>query len=131
MTTNILTSRDDPRVTRVGRVLRRFSLDELPQLVNVLRGEMSLVGPRPHVPWAYAEGELYSTVVANYWDRYMVRPGITGLAQVRGWRGPTERRIDVRGRVRLDLLYVRRRTIWLDLKILVQTAAGAFWRNAV
>ena len=128
---NTLTSRDDPRVTRVGRFLRKFRLDELPQRVNVLRGEMSLVGPRPHVPWARAAGKLYSDVVPSYWDRYMVRPGITGLAQVRGWRGPTDRRIDIRGRVRLDLLYVRRRTIWLDLKILVQTAAGAFWRNAV
>jgi putative colanic acid biosynthesis UDP-glucose lipid carrier transferase len=110
--------RDDPRVTPLGRWLRRTSLDELPQLVNVLRGEMSLVGPRPH---AVAHNEYYRRRVPGYMLRHRVRPGITGLAQVRGHRGETDTLEKMERRVDSDLEYVANWSLWLDLKILLRT----------
>lgn len=109
----------DDRVTRVGRVLRSSSLDELPQIFNVLRGDMSLVGPRPH---ATKHDDDFRAHIPGYDRRFRVRPGITGLAQVRGHRGPTETVEVMRTRIESDLEYVQRASVWLDLKILVQTA---------
>lgn len=109
---------DDPRVTRVGRFLRRYSLDELPQLVNVLQGRMSLVGPRPH---AVAHNEEYRQLIAGYMLRHKVLPGITGLAQINGCRGATAKVEDMRQRVSYDIDYVRHWTPMLDLKILAIT----------
>jgi putative colanic acid biosynthesis UDP-glucose lipid carrier transferase len=112
-------TRDDDRVTPLGRVLRRYSLDELPQLINVLEGKMSLVGPRPH---AVSHNEMYRKLIKGYMIRHKVRPGITGLAQVSGCRGETVRLEDMQARVQYDLEYLRRWTPALDLKILVKTA---------
>lgn len=110
--------RDDPRVTRVGRFLRRSSLDEFPQLINVLQGRMSLVGPRPH---AVAHNEEYRRLIRGYMARHKVPPGITGLAQVKGFRGETPRLQDMQGRVYYDLEYMRSWSLLLDLKILFMT----------
>jgi Undecaprenyl-phosphate glucose phosphotransferase len=118
-----LTTRDDPRVTRVGAWLRRFSLDELPQLFNVLNGDMSLIGPRPHALKAKAGGKLYQDVMENYGHRIRVKPGLTGWAQVNGWRGNTETEEQLRKRVEYDLYYIEHWSIMLDLKILFRT----FW----
>jgi putative colanic acid biosynthesis UDP-glucose lipid carrier transferase len=111
-------SRDDPRITPVGRVLRRWSLDELPQLLNVLRGEMSLVGPRPH---AVQHNELYRKLIPGYMQRHSLKPGITGLAQVEGWRGETVNLQLMASRVEADLRYQREWSISLDTKILLKT----------
>ncbi len=112
---------DDPRVTRVGRVRRRTSLDELPQLFNVLRGEMSLVGPRPHAIGMKAAERDLADIVAEYAHRHRVKPGITGLAQVNGSRGPLTSSAAVRRRVRYDFEYVARASLWLDLTILARS----------
>ncbi len=112
-------TRDDPRITRVGRVLRRFSLDELPQLFNVLQGRMSLVGPRPH---AIAHNEQYRRLIKGYMIRHKVPPGITGLAQVNGCRGETAQLGQMQRRVAYDLDYLRHWTPMLDVKILLLTA---------
>jgi Undecaprenyl-phosphate glucose phosphotransferase len=117
-----LTQRNDPRVTRVGAFLRRSSLDELPQLFNVLKGEMSVVGPRPHAVEAKAGGTLYEEVVDEYAVRHKVKPGITGWAQVNGWRGNTETEADLLGRVQHDLYYIDNWTILLDFIIILRTA---------
>lgn len=120
--------RNDPRVTRVGRFLRSASLDELPQLLNVIRGEMSLVGPRPH---AIAHNEYYSTVLARYATRHKVKPGITGWAQVNGCRGETDVPEKMRKRVEYDLYYIENWSLWLDIKILLLTPIfGVFGANA-
>ncbi len=113
-------SRDDDRVTTVGRILRRTSLDELPQLVNVLQGRMSLVGPRPH---AVAHNELYRKLIKGYMVRHKVRPGITGWAQVNGLRGETDTVEKMAARIRHDLHYLRHWSLRLDLYILVKTVA--------
>jgi len=115
-------SRSDPRVTRVGGVLRRLSLDELPQIINVLRGDMSIVGPRPHAPGTRAAGRPFEDVVGRYAARHRVKPGITGLAQVRGYRGETETEDKLIKRIDSDLEYIERWSIWLDLVIIVRTA---------
>jgi putative colanic acid biosysnthesis UDP-glucose lipid carrier transferase len=112
-------TRDDVRITRLGRFLRRYSLDELPQLFNVLRGEMSLVGPRPH---AVAHNEEYRRLIKGYMVRHKVLPGITGLAQVNGCRGETSQLEDMKARIEYDIDYLRRWTPWLDLRILFRTA---------
>ena len=126
-----LTSRDDSRVTRVGRFLRRSSIDELPQLINVLNGEMSLVGPRPHPTRAKAGNWLYQEVVADYAARHRVKPGITGWAQVRGWRGETDTEEKLRKRVEHDLYYIENWSVLLDIKILLLTAiTGLVGKNA-
>jgi lipopolysaccharide/colanic/teichoic acid biosynthesis glycosyltransferase len=127
---NRSTTRDDNRVTRIGKFLRRTSLDELPQLWNVIRGDMSLVGPRPHALGSTAEGALFWKAVPNYWTRHAMRPGITGLAQVRGLRGPTVTRDDIEKRVAADLEYINGWSIWLYLKILLQTIGVILHRNA-
>ena len=118
------TSRYDPRVTGVGRFLRRCSLDELPQLFNVLAGDMSLVGPRPHALGTRVCGRPLAELEPNYYQRYRVKPGITGLAQTGGCRGELDTPEKLRRRVALDLEYIDRWSIGLDLAILVRTAAG-------
>jgi putative colanic acid biosynthesis UDP-glucose lipid carrier transferase len=110
----------DKRVTRVGAILRRYSLDEVPQLFNVLKGEMSLVGPRPH---ALAHDIEYSRAIASYPARHRVKPGITGWAQVNGWRGATPDLSLMIKRIEHDIWYIDHWSIWLDLKILVLTAS--------
>jgi len=112
-------TRDDARVTPIGRVLRRYSLDELPQLINVLQGRMSLVGPRPH---AVAHNEQYRKLVKGYMLRHKVFPGITGLAQINGCRGETAKIEQMEARVEYDLQYLRHWSLFLDVEILVTTA---------
>jgi putative colanic acid biosynthesis UDP-glucose lipid carrier transferase len=112
-------TRDDPRITSIGRFLRRYSLDELPQLINVLQGRMSLVGPRPH---AVAHNEQYRKLIKGYMVRHKVRPGITGLAQVSGCRGETQDLAQMEARVHFDLEYLRKWSPSLDLKIMAMTA---------
>lgn len=116
-------TKDDQRITPIGRILRRTSLDELPQLFNVLGGSMSLVGPRPH---ASAHNEEYRSLIDGYMLRHKVKPGITGLAQVNGWRGETETLEKMEKRVEFDHRYIREWTLWMDVKILVQTAFVVF-----
>ena len=116
-----LVTRNDPRVTRVGRFLRHMSLDELPQLLNVLTGQMSIVGPRPHALNASAEGRLYAEVVEKYAIRHKVKPGITGWAQVNGWRGETDTEEKIRKRVEHDLYYIKNWSLTLDLTIILRT----------
>ncbi len=116
-----LVTKDDPRVTRVGRFIRKSSLDELPQLVNVLRGELSLVGPRPHATQAKAAGTLYEQVVEGYFARHKVKPGITGWAQINGWRGETDTIEKLEQRVKHDLEYIDRWSLGFDLYILAKT----------
>jgi exopolysaccharide biosynthesis polyprenyl glycosylphosphotransferase len=115
------TERGDPRVTRVGRLLRRLSIDELPQLLNVLRGDMSLVGPRPHAPHTNIDGYLLQGMVSDYVRRHRVKPGITGWAQINGSRGALRTPEQLKRRVRLDLIYIARWSLWLDIRILVLT----------
>jgi Undecaprenyl-phosphate glucose phosphotransferase len=121
-----LTQRDDPRITRVGAVLRRTSLDELPQFLNVVRGEMSIVGPRPHAISAKAGPLLYQEAVKHYDSRHRVKPGITGWAQINGWRGETNTLEQIRKRVEHDLYYIEHWSIALDLRIIARTVVGGF-----
>jgi len=116
-----LVTKDDPRVTKVGRFIRKTSLDELPQLVNVLKGQLSLVGPRPHATQAKAAGGLYDEVVEGYFARHKVKPGITGWAQINGWRGETDTLEKIEQRVKHDLEYIDRWSLGLDLYILMKT----------
>jgi len=118
------TVRGDPRVTRLGRFLRRWSLDELPQLLNVLKGDMSLIGPRPHPVGMLAEKDDYREVVQNYAARHRVKPGITGWAQVNGYRGAAETKEVARLRVEHDLEYIDRWSLLFDFRILVMTAVS-------
>jgi exopolysaccharide biosynthesis polyprenyl glycosylphosphotransferase len=113
--------RNDPRITGIGRFLRRTSLDELPQLINVIRGDMSLVGPRPHAPETQVEGISFESALQLYQIRHRVKPGITGLAQIRGLRGATPVLKNLEQRLASDLEYIQSWSIWLDLSILVQT----------
>ncbi len=117
-----LVTKGDPRVTRIGRILRKTSLDELPQLVNVVfRGDLSLVGPRPHAVQAKAENRLYDQVVDGYFARHKVKPGITGWAQVNGWRGETDTQEKIQRRVEHDLTYIENWSVFFDLYILAAT----------
>jgi len=117
---------DDPRVTPLGRMLRKTSLDELPQLINVLKGDMSLVGPRPHVPGMLANGMLYEEFIPYYFQRHSMRPGITGLAQVRGFRGTTRRPEAALARVDCDLEYIQSWSLLQDFRIVCSTVATEF-----
>ena len=115
------TTRGDPRITRVGRVIRKLSIDELPQLFNVLNGTMSLVGPRPHAPNTKAADQLFADVVQQYAVRHRVKPGITGWAQVNGWRGETATIEQIEQRVACDLFYIENWSVRFDLKIMALT----------
>jgi polysaccharide biosynthesis protein PslA len=115
------TRRDDARVTRVGRLLRRHSLDELPQLLNVLCGDMSLVGPRPHTTGTTVQGRALEELVDHYIARHSVKPGITGWAQVNGWRGELDSHEKIIRRVEHDLYYIENWSLLFDLKILAKT----------
>ncbi len=127
-----LTRAGDPRITRVGRFLRMTSLDELPQLINVLKGEMSLVGPRPHALAASAAGVAYARAISDYPIRHRVKPGITGWAQVNGWRGETKTIEQIRRRVEHDLYYVENWSLSFDLLILGRTVFAVLSRaNAI
>jgi Undecaprenyl-phosphate glucose phosphotransferase len=127
-----LTESNDPRVTRVGKFIRRTSIDELPQLINVLRGEMSLVGPRPHPLAASAAGIAYAHAIQEYPIRHRVKPGITGWAQVNGWRGKTVTIDQIRGRVEYDLYYIENWSLAFDFLILGWTVFTVLSReNAV
>lgn len=116
-----LTQKDDPRITRLGRFLRRSSLDELPQFFNVLKGEMSIVGPRPHALQAKAGPRLYEDVVIEYAARHRVKPGITGWAQVNGWRGETNTDEQIMERVKHDLFYIDNWSLTMDMIIILKT----------
>lgn len=115
--------RGDHRITRVGRVLRATSVDELPQLLNVLRGDMSLVGPRPH---ATAHDDYYGARIPGYYERYQTRPGLTGLAQVKGLRGGTETVEAMRQRIEADIDYIQTWSLSRDLKIVLLTLPSLF-----
>ena len=117
----VSTGRQDARVTRIGNFLRKTSIDELPQLINVLRGDMSLVGPRPHAIGSQAGKKLFWEVDERYWLRHSLRPGLTGLAQIRGFRGATHEESDLSDRLTADLEYLRGWTIWRDIGILFAT----------
>lgn len=124
-------SRTDPRVTRIGAILRRTSIDELPQLFNVMAGDMSLVGPRPHAASTRAGGRLFSDVVTSYAARHKVRPGITGWAQVCGWRGETDTEDKLIKRFEHDLYYIENWSLLFDLYIMLRTVAAVIIpRNA-
>jgi Undecaprenyl-phosphate glucose phosphotransferase len=120
-TASKLVTKNDPRVTRVGRIIRKSSLDELPQLFNVMTGQLSLVGPRPHPTKAKAAGALYDEVVEGYFARHKVKPGITGWAQINGWRGETDTQEKLEQRVKHDLDYIDRWSLGLDLYIIAKT----------
>ncbi len=120
-TASKLVTKDDPRVTKVGRFIRKTSLDELPQLINVLKGELSLVGPRPHAVSAKADNRLYDEVVDGYFARHKVKPGITGWAQINGWRGETDTAEKIQKRVEYDLYYIENWSVLFDLYILIKT----------
>ena len=111
-------TRNDPRVTRIGKTLRKFSLDELPQFFNVLQGSMSVVGPRPH---AVAHNEMYREKIPLYMSRHIVKPGITGWAQVNGWRGETDTYEKMQMRIQFDLEYIRNWSLFFDIKIIIKT----------
>jgi lipopolysaccharide/colanic/teichoic acid biosynthesis glycosyltransferase len=121
-TASKLVTKDDPRVTRVGRFIRKTSLDELPQLLNVVfKGDLSLVGPRPHAVNAQAAQRLYDEAVDGYFARHRVKPGITGWAQVNGWRGETDTAEKIQARVEHDLYYIENWSLMFDLYILART----------
>lgn len=127
---NRSTARDDDRITRIGRFIRRTSIDELPQLLNVLRGDMSLIGPRPHALGSLAGAALFWEVTDRYWMRHALKPGITGLAQIRGFRGATERAEDLEQRLRCDLEYLENWSLGRDFLILVKTLGVIVHPNA-
>jgi lipopolysaccharide/colanic/teichoic acid biosynthesis glycosyltransferase len=126
-----LASRNDDRIFPVGRILRKTSLDELPQLLNVLKGDMWVVGPRPHSPLARAGGVFYAEAVREYRARYRIKPGITGWAQVSGWRGPTDTLEQLSKRVEHDLYYIENLSVLFDARIMLKTLLCVFGdRNA-
>ncbi len=123
------TVENDPRITKIGAFLRRTNIDELPQLFNVLRGDMSLIGPRCHAVGMLASGMLFEELVPEYHQRHVMRPGLSGLAQIRGWRGPTTRRGEARARIMCDLYYVSNYSFMLDMQILFATLRSEVGRG--
>lgn len=115
------TTESDPRITRVGAFLRKSNLDELPQLFNIFVGDMSLIGPRCHAVGMFAAGMPYEELVEEYHVRHVMRPGLTGLAQARGLRGPTDRPSKARARIACDIYYVSNFSLLLDTKIFLST----------
>jgi lipopolysaccharide/colanic/teichoic acid biosynthesis glycosyltransferase len=116
-----LVTKDDPRVTKVGKFIRKTSIDELPQFFNVLQGRLSVVGPRPHALQAKADNKLYYEAVDGYFARHKVKPGITGWAQINGWRGETDTVDKIMQRVQFDLHYIENWSILMDVYILFMT----------
>lgn len=123
VTTESEASKNDPRVTRIGKIMRKTSIDELPQFLNVLFGDMSVVGPRPHL---WSQNKAYASKIKKYMVRHYVRPGITGLAQVKGFRGEIETDEDMVNRIKLDVFYIENWSIVMDLKIIIQTVVNIF-----
>lgn len=123
-------SRDDDRITRVGRFIRKTSIDELPQLFNVLMGDMSIVGPRPHALGSKAASKLFWEVSHHYWRRHALKPGMTGLAQIRGFRGATDREEDLENRLMADLEYLKDWSLMGEIMIILQTFRVLVHRNA-
>jgi lipopolysaccharide/colanic/teichoic acid biosynthesis glycosyltransferase len=119
----------DQRVTPIGKLLRRHNLDELPQLLNIVKGDMSLVGPRPHVPGNLAGGLPYEVLVTNYFERHRVRPGLSGLAQANGFRGSTTDANLAKARIDLDLHYIQNWSFGLDLRIILRTIRSQFLKS--
>jgi len=119
-------TKNDPRVTRVGRFIRKTSIDELPQFFNVLAGSLSLVGPRPHAVAGQTRNLLYHEVVDGYFARHRVKPGVTGWAQINGWRGEIDNDEKIRMRTEYDLYYIENWSLWFDLKILFLTPIRLF-----
>jgi exopolysaccharide biosynthesis polyprenyl glycosylphosphotransferase len=124
------TGRDDDRITRIGAFIRKTSIDELPQLFNVLVGSMSVVGPRPHAIGSRAENMLFWDIDERYWHRHAIKPGLTGLAQILGFRGATEKRADLEDRLQADLDYRADWSLWNDIKIILLTFRVLVHRNA-
>ncbi|WP_176082568.1 sugar transferase [Martelella sp. HB161492] len=120
---------NDPRITKIGAFMRRTNIDELPQLINVVKGDMSLIGPRCHAVGMLAGGMLYEELVPEYHMRHLMKPGLSGLAQIRGWRGPTTRRGEARARVMCDLYYVANFNLLLDVKIFIATIRSEVGRG--
>ena len=124
------TQRLDKRVTRVGKFIRATSIDELPQLLNVLKGDMSIVGPRPHALGSLAGGRLFWEVAPAYWQRHILKPGLTGLAQVRGHRGATDHEHELKNRLTSDLQYCARWSFFGDIAIMIRTLGVLVHRQA-
>jgi len=124
-------TKDDPRVTRVGRFIRKTSIDELPQFFNVLTGQLSVVGPRPHALQSKAENLLFYEAVEGYFARHKVKPGITGWAQIHGWRGETDTVDKIMQRVQHDLYYIEKWSILLDLYIVLMTPISLFTKSEI
>lgn len=120
---SVQATKDDKRITRVGKFIRKTSIDELPQFFNVLKGDMSIVGPRPHMLF---QTEEYSKSIERYMVRHFVKPGITGLAQVSGYRGETKDTALMKIRVKMDRIYIEQWSLFLDVKIIFQTLFLAF-----
>jgi exopolysaccharide biosynthesis polyprenyl glycosylphosphotransferase len=116
-------TKNDDRITRLGRFLRESNIDELPQFINVLLGDMSVVGPRPHM---LKHTQEYSKTISNYMLRHLIKPGVTGLAQAKGYRGQTDDNYSMKNRVRVDILYIERWTFLLDLKVIGLTVKNMF-----
>lgn len=116
-------SENDPRITRVGRIIRKLHIDEIPQFYNVLKGEMAIIGPRPHM---LRHTEEFGGMIENYHNRHEIKPGITGLAQIKGYCGPIENISDLKGRLRLDIWYINHLSFNLDLYILTHTVSTVF-----
>jgi putative colanic acid biosynthesis UDP-glucose lipid carrier transferase len=123
ITTEKEASKNDPRVTKIGKLMRKTSVDELPQFLNVLFGDMSVVGPRPHL---WSQNKSYGTTIKKYMVRHYVKPGITGLAQVKGFRGEIEIEEDMINRIKFDVFYIENWSLVLDLKIIVKTVINIF-----
>jgi putative colanic acid biosynthesis UDP-glucose lipid carrier transferase len=118
-----MATKNDQRITRVGKFIRKTSIDELPQFINVFLGEMSVVGPRPHME---LHTEDYEISVDKYLVRHFVKPGITGLAQIKGYRGEIMEKSDIHNRIKLDIFYVEKWSLWLDIKIIIKTVTNVF-----